>query len=81
MIMPEPTAEKHDRTVYLRFEVHISVEARQDEDVPGRTVYEARCVDYPQVSAEAVSPEGAMVACETRLNNWIKEKLKGEAKK
>lgn len=75
----EDQIQKHPRTVYLRFNFNLNVEDLGEQN--GRDHrYRAVAADYPEVEAFGFTPEGALVACETRLNNWIREKLKEEAR-
>ena len=65
--------KRQRRTIYVRHSTEIECWSEEDPGRVGRTVYKARSVDFPDVEAESVTPEGAMVGCERALAGRVSE--------
>ncbi len=65
--------KRERRTIYFRHSTEIETWTEEDPDRPGRMVCRARSVDFPEVEAEGVTPEGAMIAVERKLGGRLSE--------
>ncbi len=71
-------AKKHPRTVHMTFAMQLEVEDLNAGPGRVRTThpFKARSVDFPQIHAYGATQEGALVECEDRLNDWLRERIK-----